>query len=194
MLLQVQCKVFSTTFNPEGLRLGNKVLRQRLRGPALASYYPRKVVTLRDLQKKFPDLETFDEKEEDRLEHLTMLVLAQRLMLQWMGANRLVVSKLGGRERPRRRRRRPVGSPSTVHLRWRLTVCRWQAWQKKVKPQWCVGPVYYCMKALLAFMWARHGHITVINYLETMAISQSVCSFPLSDLVTVMHLSGNPNG
>jgi hypothetical protein len=116
VLLQVQCKVFSTTFNPEGLRLGNKVLRQRLRGPALASYYPRKIVTLRDLQKKFPDLETFDEKEEDRLEHLTMLVLTQ-LLLQWMGADRLVVSKLVERERPRRRRPQPVGSPSTVHLR-----------------------------------------------------------------------------
>jgi hypothetical protein len=71
-VLQAQCKIFSTTFNPEGLRTGNKILRQRLRGPALAAYYPRKVVTLRDLQKAFPDLETWDEDEEDRLEHIQM--------------------------------------------------------------------------------------------------------------------------
>ncbi|CAK7197716.1 hypothetical protein SEUCBS139899_000364 [Sporothrix eucalyptigena] len=73
-LMKVQCKVFSITYNPEGLRLGNKVLRQRLRGPALASYYPRKVVTIRDLQREFgPDLIAFDEEDEDRLESLAGL-------------------------------------------------------------------------------------------------------------------------
>ncbi|SLM39890.1 mitochondrial 37s ribosomal protein rsm27 [Lasallia pustulata] len=34
----------------------------------MAAYYPRKVVTFRDLQKAYPDLETWDEQEEDRLE------------------------------------------------------------------------------------------------------------------------------
>ena len=68
---QAQCKVFSMTYNPEGVRMGNKVLRQRLRGPALASYYPRKAATIRDLQREFgPDLLAFDEWDEDRLEGL----------------------------------------------------------------------------------------------------------------------------
>ncbi|KAI4135006.1 MAG: hypothetical protein LQ347_001041 [Umbilicaria vellea] len=66
--MKLQCRIFSTTFNPERLRSGNKVLRQRLRGPATAAYYPRKVVTFKDLQKAYPDLETWDEEEEDRLE------------------------------------------------------------------------------------------------------------------------------
>lgn len=70
--MQVQCRIFSTTFNPEGIRTGNKVLRQRLRGPALAAYYPRRVVTFKDLQKAYPDLETWDDDEEDRMEHIQM--------------------------------------------------------------------------------------------------------------------------
>lgn len=56
--------------------MGNKILRQRLRGPALAAYYPRKVVTIRDLMKEFaPELETFDEDEDDRLENIEAYVL-----------------------------------------------------------------------------------------------------------------------
>lgn len=68
---QEQCKLFATTYNPEQARLGNKVLRQRLRGPALASYYPRKLVTIKDVNKEFgPALATWDEVQEDRLTHL----------------------------------------------------------------------------------------------------------------------------
>lgn len=69
---QAQCRIFSTTFNPEGTRTGNKVLRQRLKGPALAAYYPRRTATLRDLRNAYPGLETWDEDEEDRLEHLQL--------------------------------------------------------------------------------------------------------------------------
>merc|ERR1712036_21844 len=72
-LMKVQCKIFSTTFNPEALRLGNKVLRQRLKGPALAAYYPRKEATIKDLQKLYPDWETWDDAEEDRLEHIKIV-------------------------------------------------------------------------------------------------------------------------
>lgn len=70
--IQVRCQIFSTTFNPEGIRTGNKILRQRLKGPALASYYPPKVATVRDLIKEFKQYEllTDDEEQEDRLEHL----------------------------------------------------------------------------------------------------------------------------
>lgn len=72
LALQTQCKIFSTTFNPEGVRTGNKILRQRLRGPALAAYYPRKVVTLNDLRKAYPELQTWNEKEVDRLESVAI--------------------------------------------------------------------------------------------------------------------------
>ncbi|KAK1594948.1 mitochondrial ribosomal subunit S27-domain-containing protein [Colletotrichum navitas] len=73
-LMRAQCEVFATTFNPEGLRTGNKILRQRLKGPSLASYYPRKVLTIKDVQREFgPELTTYDEEEVDRLEHIAGL-------------------------------------------------------------------------------------------------------------------------
>ncbi|KAL8872408.1 MAG: hypothetical protein Q9174_001961 [Haloplaca sp. 1 TL-2023] len=71
-LMKVQCRIFSTTFNPTGIRTGNKILRQRLKGPSVAAYYPRRVATYKDLEKAFPDLETWDDDEEDRLEHLQL--------------------------------------------------------------------------------------------------------------------------
>ncbi|KAI1381435.1 mitochondrial ribosomal subunit S27-domain-containing protein [Hypoxylon crocopeplum] len=71
-LMKVQCEIFSTTYNPDGIRMGNKILRQRLKGPSLAKYYPPRGPTPSTLAKAFKslELETIDEKEEDRLEHL----------------------------------------------------------------------------------------------------------------------------
>ncbi|KAI1943842.1 hypothetical protein LOZ58_000737 [Ophidiomyces ophidiicola] len=68
-LLKAQCRIFDHTYNPEGIRLGNKVLRQRLRGQVFASYYPRNTVTTRDLQDAFTPfgLYTWNEDQEDRL-------------------------------------------------------------------------------------------------------------------------------
>jgi hypothetical protein len=62
------------TFNPQQLRLGNKILRQRLRGPALAAWYPRKTVSFRDLQETYRPLglTIFDEAEDDREEAIQM--------------------------------------------------------------------------------------------------------------------------
>lgn len=53
-------------------RLGNKVLRQRLKGPQLVQYYPRKSATIEDVQREFAgmDLLTWNDKEEDRLEDI----------------------------------------------------------------------------------------------------------------------------
>jgi hypothetical protein len=53
-------------------RLGNKVLRQRLRGPALAAYYPRRSASVEDVLNEFKrfDLEGFNEAEDDRLENV----------------------------------------------------------------------------------------------------------------------------
>lgn len=72
--LQTQCRIFSLNFNPQRLRLGNKVLRQRLRGPTLAAWYPKKDVSFRDLQTKYKrlGLTTFDEAEDDRQEAIQM--------------------------------------------------------------------------------------------------------------------------
>ncbi|KAI1002082.1 hypothetical protein K3495_g6124 [Podosphaera aphanis] len=84
-LMKAQCRIFNTTYNPEGLRLGNKVLRQRLRGPAVLAYYPRKVATLQDMNKCFPHLETPNEEEEERLE-------------------RLVIAKARGKAAPKKKR------------------------------------------------------------------------------------------
>jgi hypothetical protein len=80
-IVQAQCRIFSSTFNPQRLRLGNKVLRQRLRGPALASWYPRNTVSFRDLQDIYKplDLETFDEGQDDREEAIQMYYRANTL-------------------------------------------------------------------------------------------------------------------
>ncbi|KXX81197.1 hypothetical protein MMYC01_201393 [Madurella mycetomatis] len=74
-LMKARCELFSTTFNPEGIRTGNKILRQKLKGPALASYYPRKLMTFRDFQKEFEPLglEIENGRELDRLEHIAAL-------------------------------------------------------------------------------------------------------------------------
>ncbi|KAK5940107.1 mitochondral 37S ribosomal protein S27 [Knufia obscura] len=76
-LARTQCNIFGTTFNPNRIRMGNSVLRERLKGPALAAYYPRNSVTIADIQKEFKryDMETWNEEEEDRLEGLQIAKL-----------------------------------------------------------------------------------------------------------------------
>ena len=68
-------------YNPERLRTGNKILRQRLKGPSVAAYYPERPPQLRHLKRLYPDLETWDDDEEDRLEHVAMYEPVIRL--QW---------------------------------------------------------------------------------------------------------------
>ncbi|EXJ86863.1 hypothetical protein A1O3_03817 [Capronia epimyces CBS 606.96] len=77
LLQQLQCSIFSTTFNPNRQRLGNKVLRQRLKGPALAAYYPRRSATVEDVLAEFKkfDLDGFNEDEEIRLESIQIAKL-----------------------------------------------------------------------------------------------------------------------
>jgi hypothetical protein len=74
--VQARCELFATTYNPEGVRTGNKILRQRLKGPALASYYPRRLMTFRDFQNEFQplDLEVENDAELERLEHIEAFV------------------------------------------------------------------------------------------------------------------------
>ena len=49
----------------------------------MAAYYPRRVATFKDLQKAYPEYETYDDDEEDRVEHVQMYVLYS----PWRGGN-----------------------------------------------------------------------------------------------------------
>lgn len=57
--------------------MGNKILRQRLKGPMMAAYYPERLPDLRDLAREFKhlNLEVDLDDEEDRLEHVEGWVL-----------------------------------------------------------------------------------------------------------------------
>lgn len=72
------------TFNPERLRTGNKILRQRLKGPMMASYYPRRDPPWNSIKALYPELETWDDDEEDRLESLTLFGFMWRLYVPQM--------------------------------------------------------------------------------------------------------------
>ncbi|SPO22269.1 related to RSM27 - mitochondrial ribosomal protein, small subunit [Ustilago trichophora] len=54
-LKSLQAKVFGTTFNPTHVRTGAKVLRQRLQGPSMLTYYPP-TVNFRSIEKLAPAL------------------------------------------------------------------------------------------------------------------------------------------
>ncbi|KAF1915571.1 mitochondrial ribosomal subunit S27-domain-containing protein [Ampelomyces quisqualis] len=69
-LIRAQCRVFNTTYNPERLRLGSRILHQRLKGPQVAAYYPPRIGTTKQLRALYPHYEILDEDEEDWLEHL----------------------------------------------------------------------------------------------------------------------------
>ncbi|KAK9466636.1 mitochondrial ribosomal subunit S27-domain-containing protein [Lipomyces arxii] len=64
---KMRCDVFETVYNPDRLRLGNKVLRKELRGPAIASYYPpASPVKKKHIRAAFPLFEFMDEREDYR--------------------------------------------------------------------------------------------------------------------------------
>ncbi|KAF2866485.1 mitochondrial ribosomal subunit S27-domain-containing protein [Massariosphaeria phaeospora] len=66
--MAVQCRVFNTTYNPERLRMGTHILHQRLKGASVASYYPPRIGTIKQLRALYPDFEILHDKEEDWLE------------------------------------------------------------------------------------------------------------------------------
>jgi len=47
-LKQLQCSIFSTTYNPTNARNGAKYLKGRLRGPSMVQYYPPRI-TFKDI-------------------------------------------------------------------------------------------------------------------------------------------------
>lgn len=66
-LKALQAKVFGTTYNPTHARTGAKVLRQRLQGPSMLSYYPS-TVNFKSIQKLAPGLGRLqDARETQRL-------------------------------------------------------------------------------------------------------------------------------
>lgn len=69
-LAQLSCKIFNNVYNPTCTRTGNKVLRRRLVGPALTSYYPQKLLHFRDVKAAYPDLGLVDVEEKERLDEI----------------------------------------------------------------------------------------------------------------------------
>ena len=63
--------------------MGNKILRQRLRGPSLVKYYPPRGPDLNTMARDFKkyNLEVINEDEEDRQEHLAGQVIPD---LRWL--------------------------------------------------------------------------------------------------------------
>jgi small subunit ribosomal protein S33 len=70
--LQLRCRIFNTNFNPTNQRLGNKILRQRLKGHILADYYPPKLDPVKWIRNAYPQNLVIDEKEEYRLEQIEL--------------------------------------------------------------------------------------------------------------------------
>ncbi|KAF2637684.1 hypothetical protein P280DRAFT_471871 [Massarina eburnea CBS 473.64] len=71
-LMRTQCSIFNTTYNPQRLRLGSRILHQRLKGPSVAEYYPPRIGAISQLRKLYPKYDILDEKEEDWVEHLNV--------------------------------------------------------------------------------------------------------------------------
>lgn len=55
--------------------MGTSVLRQRLIGPSVAAYYPRKVGTYQDFKKLYAEWESIDIDEFEREEHVAGYVI-----------------------------------------------------------------------------------------------------------------------
>ncbi|GAA5822971.1 hypothetical protein JCM11251_004441 [Rhodosporidiobolus azoricus] len=66
-LVKLRADIFSTTYNPESLRTGSKILKARLRGPAMVQYYGDRFSGWKGLNAAVPGLELRDIVEEQRL-------------------------------------------------------------------------------------------------------------------------------
>lgn len=65
-LTKLRSEVFGTTYNPESLRTGSKVLKARLRGPAMLRYYGQRISGWAGLNAAVPNLQLRDIAEETR--------------------------------------------------------------------------------------------------------------------------------
>lgn len=65
-LTRLRCDVFSTLYNPLGLRTGAKYLRARLRGPSMVNYYPQ-TMSFKQISAAMPEVKLVNFEEEQRL-------------------------------------------------------------------------------------------------------------------------------
>lgn len=65
-LVKLRSEIFGTTYNPDSLRTGSKVLKARLRGPAMLRYYGDRISGWKGLNEAVPNLELKDIAEEQR--------------------------------------------------------------------------------------------------------------------------------
>ncbi|KAF9424458.1 hypothetical protein BGZ94_008042 [Podila epigama] len=71
-LNKISCSIFGAVYNPNGLRTGNKILRERLIGPTINSYYPNvKQIKLREITRMAPEMNLINQDEKVRLEDLS---------------------------------------------------------------------------------------------------------------------------
>ncbi|KAF9273412.1 hypothetical protein BGZ68_001530 [Mortierella alpina] len=71
LLNKISCAIFGNVYNPQGIRTGNKILRQRLVGPTINSYYPNvKQIKIREITRMVPEMKLVDQEEKTRLEDL----------------------------------------------------------------------------------------------------------------------------
>ncbi|KAF9170663.1 hypothetical protein BGX21_008504 [Mortierella sp. AD011] len=71
LINKISTAIFGNVYNPQGIRTGNKILRQRLVGPTINSYYPNvKQIKLREITKMVPEMNLIDQGEKIRLEDL----------------------------------------------------------------------------------------------------------------------------
>ncbi|KAF9438691.1 hypothetical protein BGZ76_005834 [Entomortierella beljakovae] len=68
---KISCAIFGNIYNPQGIRTGNKILRQRLVGPTINSYYPNvRQIKPREISRMVPEMNLIDLSEKTRLEDL----------------------------------------------------------------------------------------------------------------------------
>lgn len=80
-LTKLRSEVFGTAYNPESLRTGSKVLKARLRGPAMLRYYGQRISGWAGLNAAVPNLELKDVAEETRWVALAIQRLESLLLL-----------------------------------------------------------------------------------------------------------------
>ncbi|KAG4304508.1 hypothetical protein PORY_002218 [Pneumocystis oryctolagi] len=68
----VASRIFETTLNFDSRRNGNRVLRQRFRGPAMLDYYSQMNVRLKTVIQSFPQFNLVDRDEEARKAYVKM--------------------------------------------------------------------------------------------------------------------------
>ncbi|GAA5968063.1 hypothetical protein JCM11641_003716 [Rhodosporidiobolus odoratus] len=66
-LVKLRAELFGTTYNPDSLRTGSKILKARLRGPAMVNYYGERFSGWKGINAAIPGLELRDVVEETRL-------------------------------------------------------------------------------------------------------------------------------